>query len=51
MKAARIARFGPAEAFEITDVARPVLPASHVLIEVRASSINPVDPRDLQWSD
>jgi len=32
IKAARIARFGPAEAFEkITDVARPVLPASHVL--------------------
>jgi len=43
MKAARIARFSPTEAIEITDVARPVLQASHVLIEVRASSINPVD--------
>ncbi|MBX3161017.1 MAG: NADP-dependent oxidoreductase [Deltaproteobacteria bacterium] len=36
-------KFGSTEHVEVKDVDRPVLRENHVLIEVRASSINPVD--------
>jgi alcohol dehydrogenase len=42
MKAARIQKFG-GDPIEIREVDKPVLRSNHVLIEVRASSLNPVD--------
>lgn len=43
MKAAVYGRYGPPEVVEIRDVAKPVPKDDEVLIEVRASSVNPLD--------
>ena len=43
MKAAQIARYGHADAIALNEVAIPVAAPGQVLVEVHASSINPVD--------
>lgn len=43
MKAARIHKFGHADIVMIEDIPRPTIKKDHVLIEVYASSINPID--------
>ncbi len=45
MKAARIYDYGGPEVFRVEDVARPVPGPHDVLIEVHASSVNPVDTK------
>jgi len=43
MKAARITQHGHADVVQIVELERPVPGAGQVLVEVRASSINPID--------
>ncbi|GAA4496888.1 NADP-dependent oxidoreductase [Hymenobacter ginsengisoli] len=43
MKAVRIHAFGGPEVLQLEDIARPVPAADELLIEVRASGVNPVD--------
>lgn len=43
MKAAVIDRYGPPEVFKICDVPRPSLKPHEILVEIRASSVNPID--------
>ncbi len=43
MKAARISSYGHANAVKVANVAQPELREGQVLVQVRASSINPVD--------
>ena len=43
MQAQRIQEFGVSTVFETADIPTPELRPGHVLIEVRASSVNPVD--------
>lgn len=43
MRAFVLKNFGPADAFEEIDVPTPSVKAGHVLIEVRATSVNPLD--------
>ena len=43
MKAARIIAYGHADAVNIVETEKPKLSASQVLVEVHASSLNPVD--------
>lgn len=43
MKAMVIRQFGPADSFVLADRPVPELRAGHVLIRVRASSVNPID--------
>ncbi len=43
MKAAQIKEFGHADAIEINEIQKPIIKPSMVLIEVKASSLNPID--------
>lgn len=43
MKALRLKSFGGPEAFELCDVPEPVPDAGQVLVQVHATSINPLD--------
>ena len=43
MKAMVIKSFGEAEVFEITEIPKPKLKPDHVLIRVKASTVNPID--------
>lgn len=43
MKAAQIKEFGHADAIEINEIQKPIMKPSMVLIEVKASSLNPID--------
>ncbi|MBI5631830.1 MAG: NAD(P)-dependent alcohol dehydrogenase [Elusimicrobia bacterium] len=43
MKAAVIGRYGPPEVFKICEVLRPALKPREMLVEIRASSVNPID--------
>ena len=43
MKAALLKSFGSPDAFEISDVPKPVPEAGEVLVRVHATSINPLD--------
>ena len=43
MKAMVIKSFGEAEVFEITEIPKPKLKSGHVLIRVKASTVNPID--------
>ncbi len=40
-----IRKAGPAENFELMEVEKPVLCAGHLLIEMRATSVNPIDTK------
>lgn len=43
MKAARIYTYGSPDVFKVEDIARPTVRPNDVLIEVHASSVNPID--------
>ena len=43
MKAMIIKNFGGSEVFEVADIAKPEVKAGHVLVNIKASSINTVD--------
>ncbi len=43
MKAAVLSRYGPPDAVQIQDVAKPVPKDNEILIRVRAASVNPLD--------
>lgn len=43
MKAAQIKQFGHADAVEIVDIQTPVIQSGMVLVEVKATSLNPID--------
>ena len=45
MNAMIIREPGPAENFELKEVDRPQLRPHHLLIEVRATSVNPIDTK------
>lgn len=45
MRAMVAGRFGGPEVFEMRDVPVPVPPQGHVLVRVRASSVNPIDTK------
>lgn len=45
MKAMIVVEPGPAESFEFKELDRPSLRDGHVLIEVRATSVNPIDTK------
>ncbi|MDE0571040.1 MAG: alcohol dehydrogenase catalytic domain-containing protein, partial [Verrucomicrobiales bacterium] len=43
MKAMVIKNFGKPEVFEIAEIPKPKLQSGHVLIRVKASTVNPID--------
>ncbi len=45
MKAMIINAPGPAENFELKEVEKPIVRSGHLLIEVRATSVNPIDTK------
>jgi alcohol dehydrogenase len=45
MKAAHVAEYGGSDVIEIVDVEKPALGDNHLLVEVRAASINPFDAK------
>lgn len=45
MKAMIIAEPGPAESFRLQEVDKPELRPGHILVEVRATSVNPIDTK------
>lgn len=45
MKAMIINEPGPAENFQLQEVDRPILRPGHILVEVRATSVNPIDTK------
>ena len=51
MKAMIIKSFGGSEVFEVADIAKPEVKAGHVLVNIKASSINTVDTMIRQMGD
>ncbi|AOW78588.1 quinone oxidoreductase [Colwellia sp. PAMC 20917] len=51
MKAMIIKSFGGSEVFEVADIAKPEIKAGHVLVNIKASSINTVDTMIRQMGD
>ncbi len=45
MKAMILRESGEAESFELKEVDRPKIRAGHILVEVRATSVNPIDTK------
>ncbi len=45
MKAQIIRSFGEPSVFQLEDISKPVLKPGHVLVEVKASSVNPIDTK------
>lgn len=43
MKAMIVQKPGPAESFQLVDIERPSLRSGHLLVEVKATSVNPID--------
>lgn len=51
MKAMIIKNFGGSEVFEVADIAKPDVKAGHVLVNIKASSVNTVDTMIRQMGD
>jgi NADPH2:quinone reductase len=51
MKAMIIKSFGGSEVFEVADIAKPDVKAGHVLVNIKASSVNTVDTMIRQMGD
>ncbi len=51
MKAMIIKSFGGSEVFEVADIAKPEVKAGHVLVNIKASSVNTVDTMIRQMGD
>ncbi|MBL4814663.1 MAG: quinone oxidoreductase, partial [Shewanella sp.] len=54
MKAMIIKKLGSSDVFQLAEKAKPVLKPGHMLVEVKASSVNPLDTMlrssDTPWS-